>query len=111
MPPDPLPMHYRSIPGGGLEALAAATKPSSDPHSLDLTFWTLFGRACGCRGPSVNPPIWRVVRPRAVGTSILDHDVFGTGWQTMGRAMQSITIIVPVWQCGHSRKDRPVSIS
>ena len=34
-----------------------------------------------------------------------------TGWQTVGRAMQPITTMMPVWQCGHARKDRPVSAS
>ena len=44
--------------------------------------------------------------------SIQGHDVSGTGWRVMGcGAMQSITPMVPVWQCGHSRNDRPVSAS
>ena len=47
----------------------------------------------------------------AVGTPIPGHDVSGTGWQTLGRAMQSITTMMPVWQCGHSRSDCPVSAS
>ena len=42
---------------------------------------------------------------------MLGHDVSGTGWQTPDRAMQSITTMMPVWQCGHSRNDRPVSAS
>jgi hypothetical protein len=31
--------------------------------------------------------------------------------QSLGLAMQSIISIMPVWQNGHSRKDRPVSAS
>ena len=45
------------------------------------------------------------------GSPIPGHDVSGTGWQTLGRAMQSITTMMPVWQCGHSRNDCPVSAS
>jgi hypothetical protein len=28
--------------------------------------------------------------------------VSGTGWWTLGRAKQSVTTIIPVWQYGHS---------
>jgi len=41
--------------------------------------------------------------------SMRDHDVSGTGRQTVGRMMLSITTMVPTWQCGHSRNDCPVS--
>ena len=30
---------------------------------------------------------------------------------TLGRVMQSITTMMPVWQCGHSRSDCPVNTS
>jgi hypothetical protein len=39
------------------------------------------------------------------------HDVSGAGWQTVGRVMQATTTMMPVRQCGHSRRDRPVSAS
>ena len=87
------------------------TRPSSDQPSLDLTIWLLFRRASGSRGPSIPTPIWRAVQIHTVGTPARGHDVSGTGWQTLSRAMQSITTMMPVWQCGHSRKDRPVSAS
>jgi hypothetical protein len=32
------------------------------------------------------------------GRLVWAHDVSGTGWQTLGRAMQSITTMVPIWQ-------------
>ena len=46
---------------------------------------------------------------RTVGTSIQGHDVSRTGWQTVKRAIESITTMTPVRQCGHSRNDRPVN--
>src|SRR5271166_4526804 len=116
MPPHPLPMRYRGIPGerarergGGWEPFVALTKPAIDHHGLDLTVCPQFERAGGRRGPRVGAPVWRAVRLRAVGSLIPGHDVSGTGWQTVGRAMQSITTMVPIWQCGHSRRDCPVS--
>ena len=76
--------------------------------------WLLGPRSAasvGRRGASVATPIWRAVRPHAVGTPIPGHDVSGTGWQILGGAIQSITTMMPVWQCGHSRNDWPVSAS
>lgn len=37
------------------------------------------------------------------------HDVSGLDRQTLGRAMQSITIMMPVWQHRHCRNDCPVA--
>jgi hypothetical protein len=102
-------MHHRSITDSELKARAAALGSSSDHRRLDLTLWALFGRADGCLGPSVSTPIWRVVRLHGVGALIRGHDVSGTAKQTLGRAMQSTTTMMPVWQCGHSRSDCPVS--
>src|SRR5947199_10375801 len=34
-----------------------------------------------------------------VGILLLGHEVSGTDWQILGRAMLSITTMVPVWQC------------
>jgi hypothetical protein len=48
---------------------------------------------------------------RVVETSVRGHDVSGIGWQTVGRTMQPITTMVPVWQHGHARRERPVSAS
>jgi hypothetical protein len=63
------------------------------------------------RCASVGTPIWRVIRLYTVGAVIPGHDVSGTGWQILGRATQSITTMMPEWQCGHSRNDCPVSAS
>jgi hypothetical protein len=104
-------MHYCSIPTSGLQARTVAVGCSRDPLGLDLTFLTLVGRTCGWRGPSVGVPIWQVVWLHAVRALIPGHDVSRIGRHTLGRAMQSITTMIPVWQCGHSRKDSPVSAS
>ena len=80
-------------------------------HSLDLAVWPLFGDPGGNRCTSAPTSIWWTIRLHEVETPIPDHDVSGTGWQTLGRAKQSITTMIPVWQCGHSRNDSPVSAS
>ena len=99
--------------GGGVgpAPVAARTRASSHHNGVELTGYRLLRRASGFRGPSIRAPIWRAVRFDEVGTAILDHDVSGAGWQTVGRAMQSITTMVPEWQCGHCRNARPVSAS
>jgi len=102
-------MRYHGIPGGGFGPFGAPTRPSSDRDNLDLTIRPLSTRTNGRRGHSIPTPIWRSVRLGAVGASIRRHDVSGTGWQTVGLVMQSTTTMMPVWQCGHARKDRPVS--
>jgi hypothetical protein len=111
-------VRYRDIPVDQSREEAALWKPftlpteaSSGRHRLDLAILSVFGAARGRRSPSVSTPIRRVVWRHAVGQLIADHDVSGTGWQTLGRAMQSITTMVPVWQCGHARNDWPVSAS
>ena len=85
----------RGIPGGGLEPFAVPTKLSSGQRSLDLTVWPSRGNADGAGGASVPAPAWRALRACAVGTSLLGHDVSGTGRQTVGRMMLSITTMVP----------------
>jgi hypothetical protein len=97
--------------GGGLQALRVAVAPSSDHRNLDLTVWSLFGDGYRRRGTSAPIPTWRVVGLCTVGTLISGHDVSGTGWQTLGRMIQSITTMMPVWQCGHARNDCPVNAS
>ena len=79
---------------------------------LDLTLLALVGHAgwLSLTRASASRSGGRF-RLHAVGTPISGHDVSGTGWQTLGRAMQSITTMMPVWQCGHSRNDCPVSAS
>jgi len=111
MLPDPLPMLHRSIPDGSSKPRTAAIWPSGHPHGLNLIASALCGRTGGCRSSSVSAPTKRATRLHAVGALIPGHDVFGTGWQILGRAMQSITTMVPVRQCGHTRNDRPVSAS
>jgi hypothetical protein len=84
--------------GGGLEALSVAVARSIDHHSLNLTVWPLPVDAHCSYGTITPAPSRRAVRLHAVGMPIPGHDVSGTGWQTLGRAMQSITTMVPVWQ-------------
>ncbi len=45
------------------------------------------------------------------GRPVGAHDVSGSDWQILARAMQPITTMMPVWQCGHSRNECPVSAS
>jgi hypothetical protein len=104
-------MHYRRIPASGLKAWTVAVGCSRDPLSLDLTLLAPVGRTCGWPGPSVGVPIWQVVWFHAVGALIPSHDVSGTAKRSVGRAMHSTTTMIPVWQCGHSRNDCPVSAS
>jgi hypothetical protein len=85
----------RGIPGGGLEPFTVPTKLSSGQRSLDLTVWPSRRNADGAGGASVPAPAWRALRACAVGTSLLGHDVSGTGRQTVGRMMLSITTMVP----------------
>jgi hypothetical protein len=101
MPADPLPVRYRGISngraceeGGGLEQFVAATGHLNDDHNRDLAVWLLFGDPGGDR--CATAAIWRTIRDHAVGTPIPGHDVSETGWQTLGRAMQSITTMMPV---------------
>lgn len=84
---------------------------SNDIPMLDLIGLRLFSSASVRCSSRIRTPCRRVVQIDAVGAPGLGHDVFGTGWQIVGRAMQSITTMMPVWQCGHSRNDRPVSAS
>jgi hypothetical protein len=86
---------HRGIQGGGLEPFAVPTRLSSGQHSLDWTIWPSGRNADGARGASVPAPAWRALRACAVGTSLLGHDVSGTGRQTVGRMMLSITTMVP----------------
>ena len=86
---------HRGIAGGGLERFAVPTRLSSGQHSLDLTNWRSRRNADGARGASVPAPAWRALRVCAVGTWLLGHDVSGTGRQTVGRMMLSITTMVP----------------
>jgi hypothetical protein len=95
MPPDFLLVGHRDIAGGGAEPFAVPTRLSIAPHSLDLTIWPSRRNADGARGASVLAPAWRVLRVCAVGTSLPGHDVSGTGRQTVGRMMLSITTMVP----------------
>jgi hypothetical protein len=89
-------MHHRGMPVSGLTAPGAAVGCSRDHRSIDLTVWPPFGDHDGCRDASGPVPVWWAIQAYAVGELILGHDVSGTGWQTMGRAMQSITTMMPV---------------
>ena len=52
-------------------------------------------------GHDVPPPIGRVAQLYMAGVPVGDHEVSGIDWQMPGRAMQPITTIMPVRQCGH----------
>ena len=93
--PGRLLVGHRCIAGGGLEPFAVPTRLSSGEHSLDLTIWPSGWNADGALGASVLVPAWRALRVCAVGTSLLGHDVSGTGRPTLGRMMLSITTMVP----------------
>jgi hypothetical protein len=110
MPRHPSPMHPWDIPERNGQAFAAPNEPSSDPYSDDLAAWPPFSDVRGSRGASVHRPPCRAIGLRAVGTPVRGH-VSGTGWQIFDAAIQSITTMMPVWQCGHSRNDWPVSAS
>src|SRR5271163_2691376 len=111
MPPDRLPGDETSVPAVYWEPFAAPSGPSSGPDCLDLVVESLIRQDHGHLWPSVHLPFRRPVWLCAIGTSIRGHDVSGTGWQAMRAGIQSITTIRPAWQHGHSRKDRPVSLS
>jgi hypothetical protein len=101
-----------SAPGrSGLEVVTVVGVPRGDHHIPNLAGWPLFGCACSGRCINVPIPIWRALQLHRAGTRLGGHDVSGAGWQVLGRAMQSIVTMVPVWQCGHARNDCPVSAS
>ncbi len=104
-------MPPRDSPKGNRLGSAAPNQPLSDCHSRDLAALPPFSAIRGRRGTSVATPIRRALRGQAAGAPVLDHDVSGAGWQIFGRAMQSITTMMPVWQCGHARNDWPVNAS
>jgi hypothetical protein len=86
---------HQGIPGGGLEPFAVPTRLSSGQHSLDLTIWPRAGTPMALAA-QMSPP-----RPGGrFGLARLErrswgHDVSGTGRQTLGRMMLSITTMVP----------------
>jgi hypothetical protein len=96
---------------GGWNLLAAPGAPRKGLRGQDLSTSFLPALCKAAREPSIGVPIWRAVRLPTAGTPILGHDVSGIGSQIAGLAMQSITTMVPVWQCGHSRNDCPVRAS
>ena len=91
-------MHHRSIPNSGLKARTAAVGPLDHHRSPDPTVWRVVEDPDGCRSTNGPTPTWRAIRLHAVGAAMPGHDVSGTGWQILGRAMQSIITMVPIWQ-------------
>jgi hypothetical protein len=96
MLPYPLPMHHRSSLAGGLKARIKAVGLSKYHRSLGLAVWPMFGELDGCRCTSGPIPTWSAVQPHRVGALIAGHDVSWTATQTLGRAMQLITTMMPV---------------
>jgi hypothetical protein len=78
---------------------------------LDLTSWAGRFHPNHAHRPRVGNPVSRAVHLSTMETWWRAHDVSGTGRQISGRAMQPITTMMPVRQCGHSRNDCPVSTS
>jgi hypothetical protein len=81
---------------GPLEAFRRSDRWLERPAQDGLDRFASVGGVCFRHRPSVTIPIWRVVRLHAIGESIPGHDVSGTGWQTLGGAMQSITTMMPM---------------
>jgi hypothetical protein len=99
------------FPFGGLAPFGTSTGLSSCPRRLRLTL-----------APRTGAPTTQAAqasRPRSggrfcfarFGRSVWAHDVSGTDWQILALSMQPVTTIMPVWQCGHSRNECPVSTS
>src|ERR1700759_5724964 len=104
MPTDLSSVLHRSFPcerthsgSGGWAPITVPTTALSGQRRLDSTARDLDLHTRGPRGASAAHPIWQTIRLRAVGASILGHDVSGTGRQILGRAMQSVTTMMPVW--------------
>src|SRR5450631_4019651 len=96
---------------GGWAPFAVPAGAQINRGVRDLANWRLHQHANSSRGASGRALIRQVVHLLADGTSMWDHDVSGAGWQTVNRGTESITTMMPVRQCGHSRKDRPVTTS
>jgi hypothetical protein len=99
------------FPFGGLAPFGTSTGLSSCQRRLRPTL-----------APRTDAPATQAAqasRPRSggwfrfvrFGRSVWAHDVSGTDWQILALSMQPMTTIMPVWQCGHSRNECPVSIS
>jgi hypothetical protein len=107
----PCPVCHRGNLSIDFEPFIGPARLLSGRDNPSLTAWLLSMRVDGPRGHSVPTPIWGALRLRAVRTPIPGHDVSGPVSQTVSRTMQPITTIMPLLQCGHWRRDRPVSAS
>jgi hypothetical protein len=93
----------------GWAPFSVLAEPRTNQRPPDLADWPSRWQANRPRGASIRALIWQAFPLRADGTSMRDHDVSGIGWQTVNRAIESITTMTPVRQYGHSRNDRPVN--
>ena len=109
--PTPLPLRCRETASGGFALCAAPRTLPKDPNRPAPRIWFFSRRLGTVCGASIRTPRRRAGGLRAVGTWLPDHDVSGPGSQPVGRGMQPITAMMPVWQCGHARKDCPVNVS
>ena len=67
----------------------------------------------GFAGRRNNTPtlIWQAGGVEVGGEApVHDHDVSRPGWRSGSRGITSTTSMLPRWQCGQIRKDRPVSV-
>lgn len=104
-------MAVARLRSGDLVPLSDGTPPRAYEVSPEMTLQRRIRRPAAGYGNAVPTPIWGPGRRDAERTTVLCHDVFRTGEQTMGPGMTSMTDMVPSWQCGHTRRDTPVSAS
>jgi len=89
----------------------ALISPPKHRQNLPDHMASRFRRSEVRQGHGVACPTWRVVCRRVAGTPFLGHDVSCPERHSFGRAMVLVTTMMPAWQCGHSRNDRPVRVS
>jgi len=86
--------------------------PGATRGGANLVFGPGLRFCAAGHGNSAPTLVWQVVRLGAGWeVTVGDHDVSGTGRQRGGLAITSTTSMLPRWQCGQIRKDKPVSAS
>jgi len=88
----------RGFPFSGLAPFGTPTGHSSCQRRPRLTLQPHIGTLTTCPAQASRPRSGGRFCFARFGRLVWAHDVSGTGWQTLGRAMQSITTMVPIWQ-------------
>jgi hypothetical protein len=109
MAADVSPVRGWDAGSGGLRLCAAPTVSRGARSIRSWTFALFQRRFRKARDASILGLVWQTIWFGALGPQELDHDVSGTVWQILAGAMLLITTIMPVRQCGHSLRDRPLS--